>query len=604
MTTGTFQVSNFPNNSLIGVDLVETARLNPRSSNLITIATPTTKQIYNQSIVSREYVNSSNILFDTNTWMTETRLIPSSSGSGFNFGSAVSISGDYAVVGAKNQTVGGNANQGRAFIFERSNSEWKELQTIIASAGVVNENFGTSVSIDGEFIAIGAPGPSSTPGAVYLFQNNNTWTEIVKLTGNTNNDQFGSSVFLFNNYLVIGAKNYFNGANNIGAIYLYGFINNTWTFLQTITASDSASGDAYGSCVAMYNEYIVVGAPNKGTTNGQAYILKKESNLNIWEEYDILYPASPSTLFGSAVSIYDNTISIGVPNEDVIPYTNNGIVEIYTLSAGTWSNTQTLNGSATNAFFGTAVSVSGKYLVIGAPGMTVNGVNSGVYYVYTKNAITWNLLSDIYLNNYASNAGAEFGKSLYLNGNYLIVGSPSITTGFCYMYEASQKTGSIYINGQMSFRNRIIELVRTVNLTLTTASSLVLVTWALGYETPSYPNRSYYSASQPSRITNLSGRTAYWLCSFIYSFASANADYWTSAGIAKNTTSNVLYGKQQTYARRNVSTISGSALIPMAPNDFIGLYATSNRASLPSGPDPSNSNQIARLQVLEFFSTV
>ena len=89
------------------------------------------------------------------------------------FGTGVSISGDYAIVGAKLHDTGGNSNQGKAYIFHRSGTAWSEQAILTASDGATGDLFRESVSISGDYDIVGASGHdtggNTSQGKVYIY---------------------------------------------------------------------------------------------------------------------------------------------------------------------------------------------------------------------------------------------------------------------------------------------------------------------------------------------------------------------------------------------------------------------------------------------------
>ena len=72
------------------------------------------------------------------------------------FGISVSISGNYAVVGAWDYDVGSNTNEGKAYWYERQNDgKWKEVHSVVGEKA--NSDFGwRAVSISGNYAIVGA----------------------------------------------------------------------------------------------------------------------------------------------------------------------------------------------------------------------------------------------------------------------------------------------------------------------------------------------------------------------------------------------------------------------------------------------------------------
>lgn len=131
-----------------------------------------------------------------------------SNGSSFEYlGSAISIDGDYAVVGSPD---GGNLSldKGSAVVFKKdSNDNWQYDTRLTASDGNAQDYFGSSVSISGTYIVIGAPGDEE--GSAYMFRRSgSTWIEEDKVSANdaSAGASFGTSVDISGIYVVIGAR--------------------------------------------------------------------------------------------------------------------------------------------------------------------------------------------------------------------------------------------------------------------------------------------------------------------------------------------------------------------------------------------------------------
>ena len=155
-------------------------------------------------------------------------------------GGAVAVSGDTLVVGARQEDsaatgVDGNAtddslvNVGAAYVFRRTAGGWVQEAYLKPASGDGHDNFGHAVAIDGDTIAVGAPGedggaagvPSdnsvSNAGAVYVFRRDgSTWSPeaYVKPTVTGAHDNFGFSVALSGETLAVGA--YQEGGSSTG----------------------------------------------------------------------------------------------------------------------------------------------------------------------------------------------------------------------------------------------------------------------------------------------------------------------------------------------------------------------------------------------------
>jgi len=193
------------------------------------------------------------------SWSQGQKLTASDGAAGDEFGYRVVLANDTLLVGAFTATVGGNASQGAAYLFTKSNGTWSESQKLTASDGGLFDNFGASVALDGSTLIVGANGATvggnAAQGAVYVFtESNGTWTQTQKLTANDGAayDNFGLSVALKGSTILVGSPQAAIGGNaGQGALYVFAESNGTWSQVQKLTASDGAANSNFGSAVAL-----------------------------------------------------------------------------------------------------------------------------------------------------------------------------------------------------------------------------------------------------------------------------------------------------------------------------------------------------------------
>jgi hypothetical protein len=121
------------------------------------------------------------------TWSQQQKLTASDGASPDIFGYSVAISGDTVIVGAPPDDVGANTDQGSAYVFVRSGTTWTEQQKLTAGDGAAGDTFGSSVAISGETIIVGAVnddvGGNTDQGSAYVFvRSGTTWSQQQKLT--------------------------------------------------------------------------------------------------------------------------------------------------------------------------------------------------------------------------------------------------------------------------------------------------------------------------------------------------------------------------------------------------------------------------------------
>jgi esterase/lipase superfamily enzyme len=370
------------------------------------------------------------------------------------FGMTVAISGNYAIVGA-NGDDDNESNSGSAYIFELSNGTWTEKQKLLASDADNNDRFGHSVAISGNYAIVGAyynDDNGSNSGSTYIFElSNGTWSQKQKLLASdgAHSDSFGASVAISGNYAIVGAYGNDDNGDSSGSAYIFELSNGTWTEKQKLLASDADNNDRFGHSVAISGNYAIVGAyynDDNGSDSGSAYIFEL-SNGN-WSEKQKLLASDGASgdYFGSDVAISGNYAIVGA-NGDDDNGSGSGSAYIFELSNGTWSQKQKLLASdgAYPDSFGGSVAISGIYAVVGAYYDDDNGSYSGSAYIFELSNGTWSQKQKLLA---SDGAGFDyFGHSVAISGNYAIVGAYADAdntsySGSAYIFEFSGNGGS------------------------------------------------------------------------------------------------------------------------------------------------------------------
>ncbi|GAF91309.1 unnamed protein product, partial [marine sediment metagenome] len=193
------------------------------------------------------------------------KLVPSDGAQDDNSGYSVAISGDTAVVGAYADDDNGSSS-GSAYVFRYNGSSWAEEQKLLASDGEANDYFGHAVAISGDTAVVGAYGDDdngSSSGSAYVFRyNGSNWSEEQKLLafGGGVGDQFGYSVAISGDAIVIGAPYDDDNGSNSGSAYVFRYTGGNWMLQAMLLASDGEANDYFGRAVAISGDTAVVGA--------------------------------------------------------------------------------------------------------------------------------------------------------------------------------------------------------------------------------------------------------------------------------------------------------------------------------------------------------
>jgi len=313
---------------------------------------------------------------------TENKKILASDGAANDFfGYSVAVGSGRIVAGAYGHNVGSNADQGSAYIFDLNGNQ---LGIITASDGAADDQFGFSVAVGNGRIVIGARnddiGSNLNQGSAYIFDLDGNQLGIITASNGAADDRFGSSVAVGCGRIVVGAYLDDVGSNvNQGSAYVFDLDGNQ---LGIITASDGANGDSFGYSVAVGNGRIVVGAPfhEVGSNNnqGSAYIFDLNGNqLGIITASD----GAADDQFGFSVALGSGRIVVSSPFNDIGSNNNQGSAYIFDLN-GNQLGIITASDGAANDNFGRSVAVGSSKIVVGAYADDDNGGASGSAYIY------------------------------------------------------------------------------------------------------------------------------------------------------------------------------------------------------------------------------
>ncbi|HPG38877.1 MAG TPA: FlgD immunoglobulin-like domain containing protein [bacterium] len=295
---------------------------------------------------------------DGTTWLQQAKLTAFDGAPDDRFGISAAISGDYALVGAFFDDDFGNRS-GSAYIFKRDGEVWSQQTKLVPADSDTNDWFGVNVSLTGDYAVICSRyddnEKGNDAGAVYIFKRNgDSWTEQSKITPA---DSLGLGDTLLDigcidgNTLVVGGKNDDERAKNGGSMYIYFRYGESWLPVNHFFPNDTQENDQFGASLDIYGDRIVVGASgvdyNNNNNSGACYIYRWDGVK--WFEEMKITPTDPDTLdnFGFPVAIYKNYVLVGARYSDTMG-NNAGAAYVYELEATNITDTpQTLvNGFA------------------------------------------------------------------------------------------------------------------------------------------------------------------------------------------------------------------------------------------------------------------
>jgi len=380
------------------------------------------------------------------------------------FGFALAIDGSTVAIGASAADA--------VYLFDASSGSL--LQTLLNPTPVAGDQFGTSVAIDGNTVVVGAPLDDTggfSAGAAYLFDasSGSLLQTLLKPTPAAN-DEFGGSVAIDGNTVVVGTRNDDAGAGNAGAAYLFDASSGTQT--QTLLNPTPAGGDEFGTSVAIDGSTVVVGAPldDTGAGNaGAAYLFDASSGT---QTQTLLNPTpAGGDEFGWSVAIDGGTVVVGAFGDDT-GAVDAGAAYLFDASSGTQTHTLFSPTPAGSAQFGTSVAIDGNTVAIGSP----SPVAEGTAYLFDASSgdLTQTLL------NPTPAGGDFFGGSVAIDGSTVVVGASfddagATDAGAAYLLDtptqfSHEESGSFRFDA-----DRILQITNSgTHLTLQTSNDITI----------------------------------------------------------------------------------------------------------------------------------
>ncbi|HYE96456.1 MAG TPA: T9SS type A sorting domain-containing protein [Rubricoccaceae bacterium] len=374
-------------------------------------------------------------------WAEEQRLLAADGAAGDFAGWSVDLRGGVAIVGAwGDDDAGGGSGSATVYRYEASAGVWLQEQKLTASDAEGGDNFGWAVAIDGDLALVGAgfdddraPGA----GAAYVFRydaGSGQWLEEQKLLASdgTAMDRFGHAVDLDGSVAVVGAAQDDDVAEYAGSAYVFRYDagSGQWVQEQKLTASDGAYADNLGAAVSVSGDVILLGAESddQGLDAGSAYVFQFDSGSGQWVETQKLLASDGQQLdyFGGAVALDGDAALIGAERdtEGGVPM-GSATVFRYDGDTAQWVEEQELLPSDGAAFdnFGFSVALDGDVGLVGAFVADARGTDSGAAYVFRRDGSSGLWSEEQKLTASDGAASDEFGVSVALDGDAALVGA-------------------------------------------------------------------------------------------------------------------------------------------------------------------------------------
>ncbi len=176
------------------------------------------------------------------------------------FGGAVEIGENEIYAGSRLMgNPRGDEPPGKVYLFQKeTDSAWMSSGKLSASDGIVGDQFGYTIDMDGATLAVSAPGQNGKAGVVYVFERNeaDAWEETGRLSVEASQpgDQFGYQVAVAGEFVFAAAA---SRNENTGTVYVFKKSEGEWTFHSELASDDPQERDGFGAALVAEGTHVV-----------------------------------------------------------------------------------------------------------------------------------------------------------------------------------------------------------------------------------------------------------------------------------------------------------------------------------------------------------
>jgi uncharacterized membrane protein len=333
-------------------------------------------------------------------------------------GSTVYLDGNWMAVGAPGTPVEDVPYAGEVRLFRFLRGRWRTGVRLRHPAPEPGARFGAAVAMDGTLLVIGAPGASRT-GIVAVYARDaeadaGGWVLRATLRPASGTLGFGRAVAVQGGTVAVGS---------LGAVHLFEVSEGRWE--QVLEASPPGLGESFGRNVVLNEAELLAGAPSDGMGAVHRWLRWSDG----WRPADPLRAPEDAGIAGMGRSL--------AADGRVLVAGGAGGVQLFNWQEGTWLVMEQLRAPASSArsSFGGSVSVDGLYLAVTASQEWAGATGAGAAHLYHLSGAGWAPHARVI----GADAGAQgdFGASVALRGDRLVVGATGVGQGAAYTYQRS-----------------------------------------------------------------------------------------------------------------------------------------------------------------------
>lgn len=304
---------------------------------------------------------------------------------------------------------------------------------VTAADGDPGDAFGSAVAVDADTMVVGAvcdeTAGGNCDGSVYVFVRSGTgWVQQAKLVPADLGrfDEFGKSVAVNGDTIVVGSwSDRTPGRGETGSANVFVRVGTTWTEQAELVAPDASAYDSFGISVAVEGNTAVVGAANDAVGDvsgaGSAYVFQRYGTTWIPQTKLLAPDRATRDFFGTAVSLSGNTVLVGASSDATARGDNAGSAYLYVRTGTSWTPQAKLVAAdgGRNVFFGSSVALDGDTAAIGDQPFAQ--ARRGSAYVFVRSGTTWTLQARLTAGD--GTADDAFGWAVDVSGAIAVVGA-------------------------------------------------------------------------------------------------------------------------------------------------------------------------------------
>ncbi len=403
------------------------------------------------------------------------KICPEDGIAGDEFGVFVSISGNYALIGASAAKVG-ETTCGAAYIFKNESDNWVQQAKFVPDSPDSDDLFGKILKIDGDHALVTAYNDDdmgTNAGAAYIYKRtDDNWALQDKLYAEDAAafDIFGVAADISGDRAIIGAFGDDDNGFFSGSAYVFVLQGGEWVQEAKLLPSDGATDDKFGRSVAISDDYAVVCGvldDDNGEESGSVYIFRR--NGSSWTQEAKITPedGAPNDRFGRSISIAGNYVAISAAQKDEHGLDGSGSAYVFKYEDGQWVQQSKLvpDDLGEGDLMGYCITSNEDFVAISAHLNDEMAADAGAFYLFHREGDQWSQAAKVTAENPAEMD--YFGICVDICGDKLITGAPldqseaGIECGTAYVYDLQQyvSTQEIEVEEMSVFPNPVRQVM-------------------------------------------------------------------------------------------------------------------------------------------------